>query len=160
MDKEAYFKGSIVTPEKVKIGNIQMSDGGDDGLKIEEKNNPGTEKKIKAKSIEVQTGFVSHGRGKSQNADLEVEGHDYGLILAAPNGNRYLVQTDDPGNLFTTVISESPEVSMEVRKERMAAKRAAADAAKTQFKNAQNGQLQQRVEALEAMMKAFFNGLE
>lgn len=151
---EAHFSSNTIYLGDTRLGITSNQ------LVLTEKDNPDIKVGLKAKKLEVDIGFVTKGRGKANNADFEVEGSDYGLIFTTTNGNRYVLQIDGSGNLFTTIISESPEVPINIRRQRMSTKRNTANIAKKQFKNAQNGQLQQRVEALEAMVKAYFNGLD
>lgn len=47
--------------------------------------------------------------------DIEISGTDRGLILPTRNGSKYILTVDNRGNLVTTKIASSPEVTFEER---------------------------------------------
>jgi hypothetical protein len=57
----------------------------------------------------------STGRLESLSNDLKISSSDRGVIMTAPNGTGWLLHIDDNGNLFTTQVSASPEISFEER---------------------------------------------
>jgi len=69
---------------------------------------------LKINKLEIlNAGLNSHGRGKFEN-DIEVKHKNRGVILTSEN-YKWLIWVDDNGNIFTTKIAESPEISFEER---------------------------------------------
>lgn len=107
--------------------------------------------RLEIKELEVLSpGIRSHGRGKFKGADIEIEDADRGLILTADDGTKWLLWVDNTGSLFTTQIAASPEVSMTIRRQRMAQKRQKMDAAKKRYKPTDT--LMQRLEVIEELL--------
>ncbi len=91
-------------------------------------------------------GLTMNRRLLMADADLELEGPDRGPIVQSPDGHRHLILVDNDGNLSTVEVSASPEVDMDTRRARQAAKRDAMAEDKADFSAA--GQLQEKIDAI------------
>ena len=110
-------------------------------------------KKVNAPEMEIgSAGFKSNGRGKFKEVDIEVEGANRGLILTSTGTHKFLLWVDDNGNLFTTQIAASPEVSQEERNSRIQAKKNRWKELKALRKNTNSGNLSQRLDIIEEIL--------
>lgn len=104
-------------------------------------------KKLAVQELEILTpGFTSKGRGKFAK-DVEVNASNRGLILKSNAQAKWLVSVDDSGNLFTTQIAASPEISFEERVLKIQTKEAELDKMKSDY--AKVSTIEQRLALLE-----------
>jgi hypothetical protein len=96
-------------------------------------------------------GIISGGRIVAQGVDIEATTPDTGYILTDASTNKWLVTIAD-GEVIGVQISASPEIGMDERRARLAAKRAEVKAKRDKAKAELNGQLQQRIANLERLM--------
>lgn len=55
------------------------------------------------------------GRGKFKQGDIEFLNSSRGPILTSPNGDKHLIYVTNQGQIFSTEVSSSPEISFEAR---------------------------------------------
>jgi hypothetical protein len=107
-------------------------------------------KKLEAEEVDISA------RGKFAR-DVEISSYTYGLILTSSSTYKYLVWVDDNGNIFTTKIAASPEVTHEQRVQLMKEKQQKIEDARKEYQLLDKTSydvrvLMKRIEILETIL--------